>query len=177
MNKKAIKVSKSSAKRYGLPFIALAILALAALACDMQYIPPDGGSSGSSGGAPVNADEVGRVVNVIDGDTIDVDINGSVERIRYVGVNTPERDEPCYAEAKRANEAMVSGQTVSLVRDVSETDRYDRLLRFVYVGSTFVNAELVRSGWAEAVVYEPDDAHHDEFVSLESAPSTKNSPS
>jgi endonuclease YncB( thermonuclease family) len=99
------------------------------------------------------------VTDVIDGDTIDVLIDGDEYRVRYIGVNTPERDESCYQDATNANAALVSGQTVTLVRDVSETDRYGRLLRYVYVGSTFVNAELVRQGYAENVEYPPDTAN------------------
>jgi micrococcal nuclease len=122
-----------------------------------------------AGGAPGNVSETGRVTDVIDGDTIDVDVNGSVYRIRYVGVNTPERGEPCYSEARTANVGLVLNQTVSLVRDVSNTDRFDRLLRYVYVGDRNVNAELVANGWAEAVSYPPDTAQFDQFVALEQA--------
>jgi endonuclease YncB( thermonuclease family) len=56
---------------------------------------------------------------------------------------------------------------VRLERDTSETDRYDRLLRFVYVGDTFVNETLVREGWAEAVLYLPDRAQFSNFSALE----------
>lgn len=111
--------------------------------------------------------ETGRVVDVIDGDTIDVEIDGTTQRIRYVGVNTPERDEPCYQDATNANRALVEGQTVRLEIDTSDKDRYDRLLRYVYVGNTFVNAELVRGGWAEVVRYDPDDREFENFRALE----------
>ncbi len=96
--------------------------------------------------------ETALVVDVIDGDTIDVRLGGDTYRVRYIGVNTPERDEPCYFEATAANAVLVEGQTVTLVRDVSETDRYGRLLRYVYAGPVFVNAELVAQGYAEASV-------------------------
>ena len=119
--------------------------------------PASGGVSG----------DTARVVRVIDGDTIDVTLNGQEARVRYVGVNTPERDESCYSEASAANRALVNGQTVTLVRDVSETDRYGRLLRYVYVGDTFVNQQLVADGWAEVVVYPRDDANAGAFRSLE----------
>lgn len=132
-------------------------------ACSNRDFAGSGGGNSSGGGGS----ETARVVRVIDGDTIDVDLNGQRTRIRYVGVNTPERDEVCYQEAMNANRALVEGQTVRLVRDASNTDRYDRLLRFVYVGDTFVNAELVKQGYAEAVLYEPDDGFHDEFVEYE----------
>src|SRR5690606_7819614 len=90
------------------------------------------------------------VTRVIDGDTIDVRLNGRTERVRYIGVNTPERDEVCYEAATAANAALVSGQQVTLVRDVSETDSYGRLLRYVYVGDVFVHGEMVAVGFAEA---------------------------
>jgi endonuclease YncB( thermonuclease family) len=121
-----------------------------------------------SGNAPAGGEQA-QVVRVIDGDTIDVMLNGQEQRVRYVGVNTPERDEPCYSEARAANAALVQGQTVTLLRDTSETDRYGRLLRYLYVGDTFVNQQLVRDGWAEVVVYTPDDQQADAFRALEQA--------
>lgn len=135
------------------------IMAFVLTACDDVIVST---SSNSGDG------ETGRVVRVIDGDTIDVDVNGEVIRVRYVGVNTPERDEPCYQDATDANSRMVSGQIVRLVKDTSDTDRYDRPLRYVYVGDTFVNWELAKEGWAEAVLYEPDDRYYEDFKRLES---------
>ncbi len=114
------------------------------------------------------AGEEATVTRVIDGDTIDVRLdNGQVVRVRYIGIDTPERDQPCFSEATAANTALVGGQRVRLVRDVSNTDRFDRLLRYVYVGSTFVNRELVAQGWARAVVFEPDRLHYETFRELE----------
>jgi micrococcal nuclease len=120
-------------------------------------------------GAVPDFDETGRVIQIIDGDTIDVDINGSSFRVRYVGINTPERGEPCYDDATNANARLVSGQIVGLVRDHSNTDQYGRLLRYIYVGGTFVNRELITGGYAEAVKYGSDDRHWAEFVALERA--------
>jgi micrococcal nuclease len=117
--------------------------------------------------ATLPGNETARVVDVIDGDTIDVEIDGQEYRVRYIGVNTPERDETCYRDATEANADLVEDQTVRLIRDVSETDRYDRLLRYVYVGDVFVNAELVMDGYAEAVSFPPDTAYYDYFVDLE----------
>lgn len=105
--------------------------------------------------------EFASVVYVIDGDTIDVSIGGADYRVRYIGINTPERDEPCYSEATDANRALVEDQIVVLVPDVSNTDQHGRLLRYVYVGDVFVNAALVRDGWAEARRYEPDTTQYD----------------
>jgi micrococcal nuclease len=99
-----------------------------------------------------------QVIRIIDGDTIDVSSGGVTYSVRYIGINTPEMDESCGPLAKDANAALVSGQTVRLVKDVSETDRYGRLLRYVYVDDLFVNGELVLHGWADAVRYPPDTA-------------------
>jgi micrococcal nuclease len=102
----------------------------------------------------------------VDGDTIDVNLNGQIVRVRYIGMNTPESNEVCGSEATAANAALVAGRTVTMVRDVSETDRYGRLLRYVYVDGVFVNGELVAGGWADAVDYPPDTAQSGTLHSL-----------
>ncbi len=111
--------------------------------------------------------EIGRVTRVVDGDTIDVLLDGVNTRIRYLQMNTPERDQPCSRESTQANADLVAGQTVRLVPDKELVDPYDRLLRFVYVGDLLVNRELVAGGWAEVVLYPPNDARYDEFLRLE----------
>lgn len=116
--------------------------------------------------AAPSGEETAIVTNVVDGDTIDVSMNGAGYRVRYIGMDTPETGTTCGAEATAANAALVSGQTVRLVRDVSETDRYGRLLRYVYVGDTFVNGALVAGGWADAVDYPPDTAQSGTLHSL-----------
>lgn len=108
------------------------------------------------------------VTAIIDGDTIDVEINGAVYRLRYIGIDTPERGDDFYTESTEANRQLVAGQTVTLVKDVSETDRFGRLLRYVYLtDGTFVNAELVSTGYALAATYPPDVAHAEEFAQLQ----------
>jgi endonuclease YncB( thermonuclease family) len=153
-----------------------AVLCLLALsACEIVIVTPDGQSANNSGGGDssvytvnsVPSGDTATVVDVIDGDTIDVRIGSSTYRVRYVGVNTPERDEDCYRQAVDANEALVSGQTVTLVRDTSDTDRFNRLLRYVYVGNTFVNATLIQQGYGEVVVYGSDDQFSATFRQLE----------
>lgn len=111
--------------------------------------------------------EVAQVIRVIDGDTIEVELDGLSHKVRYIGMNTPEMDEFCGPEAKTLNASLVEGQTVRLVKDVSETDRFGRLLRYVYIGDIFVNAELVSLGYAGAATYPPDVAYADLFVQLE----------
>ena len=111
--------------------------------------------------------EVAQVIRVIDGDTIEVELDGVTYSVHYIGMNTPEMDEFCGPEAKDVNASLVEGQEVMLVKDISETDRYDRLLRYVHVGDIFVNAELVKLGYASAATYPPDVRYSDLFVQLE----------
>ncbi len=113
------------------------------------------------------AAEMGPVTRVVDGDTIDVMLNGVNTRIRYLQMNTPERDHPCFKDSTQANAALVMGKTVRLVADKELVDRYDRLLRFVYVDDVLVNRVLVEQGWAEVVLYPPNELHYDEFLQLE----------
>src|SRR5690349_13538593 len=85
------------------------------------------------------------VARVIDGDTIELT---SGDRVRYIGMDTPETVDPrktvqCFGkEASAANRALVEGKVVTLVPDVEDRDMYDRFLRYVYLGDTFVNLEL-----------------------------------
>ena len=102
--------------------------------------------------------QVARVVSITDGDTIRVDIDGVNYPLRYIGMDTPEPAEPYGSTAMAANRELVEGKTVILVKDVSETDVYDRLLRYVIADGVFVNYELVRQGQAQAVSYAPDTA-------------------
>ena len=117
--------------------------------------------------AATGADEIGLVTRVVDGDTIDVMLNGVNTRIRYLQMNTPERDYPCFDESGQANANLVEGKTVRLVADKELIDPFDRLLRFVYVEDVLVNRVLVEQGWAEVVLYPPNDLHYDEFLQLE----------
>jgi endonuclease YncB( thermonuclease family) len=148
-------------------FILLAVIGVTA--CDSQAKTNNGGNV-----VTIPEGEIAQVTRVIDGDTIDVSLNGQTMRVRYVGMNTPERDEPCYSDATQANSDLVAGKTVTLVTDTSNTDRYDRLLRYVYADGVFVNEELVREGYAEVVVYPPDDAFYDDFLALEKSATAAN---
>ena len=112
-----------------------------------------------------------RVVRVVDGDTIVVEMEERLYRVRYIGIDTPETHHPSEGanylgyEAGDANLALVGeGTTIVLQRDISETDIYDRLLRYVWVGDTLVNAELVRMGLARVRFYPPDVLYEDEIM-------------
>jgi micrococcal nuclease len=103
-----------------------------------------------------------QVVEVVDGDTIKVDIDGTTYTVRYIGIDTPETKHPSEPvqwmgpEATAANRRLVDGKTILLERGISNTDQYRRLLRYVYVGDLFVNEELVRQGFAQVRTYPPD---------------------
>ena len=112
--------------------------------------------------------QTGRVVSVVDGDTIHVNIEGVVYSVRYIGMDTPEQGDYCSWAGTGRNSELVAGQTVTLVSDVSETDQYDRLLRYVLAGNVFVNYQLVSEGYAHVDSYPPDVACIDTFRSAES---------
>ena len=150
--------------------LKLGLLVFLLVACDLLPAPPATQDEVLAPDAPQlpNApSETAVVTDVIDGDTITVLLDGRSYRVRYIGIDTPERDEACFAAATDANAAYVSGQTVRLVQDTSNTDRYDRLLRYVYVDEVLVNAELVAGGWAESKRYQPDDELYDYLEELE----------
>ncbi len=150
--------------------LALVLAAcLFAAACSMSIGPAAPPPNAGTGLAlpDLSAAETAQVVQIVDGDTIDVLMDGTEYRVRYVGVNTPERDQTCYGEATAANTALVSGQSVRMLRDESDTDQYGRLLRYIFVGDRFVNAELIANGWAEAVEYNPDRRYTADFRALE----------
>lgn len=104
-----------------------------------------------------------KIVRVIDGDTIEIETG---QKVRYIGIDRPELHHPkkpvqCFAqEAMLKNKEIVEGKTVTLEKDVSETDKYGRLLRYVKIGSPsaelFVNDYLVKEGYAYAATFPPD---------------------
>ena len=110
------------------------------------------------------------VVRVIDGDTI---LLSNGEKVRYIGINTPEVHHPTrgkepYGEvAAEANRRLVEGKTVRLEFDVRQRDKYGRLLAYVYVDGQMVNRTLVRDGYAEVATYPPNVRHQDEFLKLQ----------
>jgi len=125
---------------------------------------------------PSGAPQTGTVVHVTDGDTIKVkmDADGQTYTIRYIGMDTPENTttlEYYGPESTVKNSELVSGKQVILYKDTSETDRYDRLLRYVFVGDMFINYELVAQGYATSLRYAPDTACADLFDAAERAAS------
>lgn len=119
--------------------------------------------------ALVASNEV-RVVRVIDGDTFEIE---GGERVRLIGIDTPESVKPnapveCYGkEASEYLKSLVEGKMVRLERDRTERDRYARLLRYAYLEDVFINEKLVREGYAESVEYRPDTKFQDRLDEAE----------
>ena len=111
-----------------------------------------------------------EVIRVIDGDTVELK-NG--ERLRYNDIDTPETVHPskpieCYGpEASKKNKELVEGETILVELGDPEKDRYGRLLGYVYIDDLFVNAELVRGGYAEVNSYGNPGSKIVELINIE----------
>lgn len=111
------------------------------------------------------------VIKVVDGDTIDIE---NKNRIRLLGVDTPERGSCYYKEAKIFLKDLVENEDIRIEKDISGTDRYDRLLRYVYIPAgdpqdddVFVNELLLRQGFARTFAQAPDNRYRDLFASAQ----------
>lgn len=121
--------------------------------------------------------EQAKVAKVIDGDTIEIDLSGEVKKIRYIGVDTPETVDPrrpvgCFGkQASDENKRLVEGRSVWLEKDVSDTDKFGRLLRYVYIDVDskllFLNDYLVRNGFARTATFPPDVKYSQRFLEAE----------
>src|SRR4051794_23567305 len=129
------------------------------------------------GGGPGPAGSEGVVTRVVDGDTVHVAVGGHDETVRYIGIDTPESVKPgtpvqCFAHAaSAANGRLVDGQRVRMRYDAEQRDRYGRLLAYVYRerDGAFVNAELVREGYARTLTIPPNDRFAQRFSALAQA--------
>jgi len=113
------------------------------------------------------------VKRVVDGDTIEIAIGGKTERVRMIGVDTPETKHPtkgveCYGpEASAYTEQLLpTGTALRVERDIEARDKYGRLLLYVYIADSnvFVNLDLVMNGYARPMVFEPNTAHKADFA-------------
>ncbi len=122
--------------------------------------------------------EKASVTRVVDGDTIDVSINGAPFTVRFVGMDTPETVDPrrpvgCFGkEASNETKSLLTGKTVILQKDISNTDKYKRILRYIYLPLEdgtylFVNDFLVREGFAKVYTYPPDVKYDQRFKEAE----------
>ncbi|MCO8126013.1 lamin tail domain-containing protein [Acidimicrobiia bacterium EGI L10123] len=157
--------------------VLVSLLALAG--CGTTTSEPETGASSSTSESttttsaspgtdpPTPAGDGARVVEVVDGDTIRVEVAGQQESVRLIGINTPERGECLSDEATGRLQDLVAGQTVELVVDRTDRDQYGRLLRHVEVAGVDVGAELVRSGHALAREYPPDTGRSEAYAAAQ----------
>ena len=112
---------------------------------------------------------VGVVVGVTDGDTISILIDGVTYRLRLIGIDCPESGQSFFYDSAAHMSKLVEGKTVVLVRDISDTDNYGRLLRYVIAGNTFVNYQIVIDGYAYTDTYPPDVACSSTFTEAQAS--------
>lgn len=172
--------------------VALSLVAVCVSACartsstgpTTQFVPampatqaPAARADGSPD-RPTGPTETASLVRVVDGDTIRVIVDGVEERVRYIGIDTPELNETSqatpepYAEAATAaNARLLSEGRLVLEKDVSERDRYGRLLRDIWVEEdgtwTLVNLALVAEGYAQVSTYPPDVRYIDDLLATQ----------
>jgi micrococcal nuclease len=168
-------VSNRSALRWAALFVLLAFVGAGGLGLFRDTGSGDGqrGDLGPGRGKLART-MTGRVVRVVDGDTVHVRLDHPREEqtVRYIGIDTPESVKPgepvqCYAKAASAfNERLVEGRKVRLELGRERFDRYGRLLAYVFVGRLFVNAELVRRGYARTLTIPPNDDRAPLFARL-----------
>jgi len=139
------------------------------LASGLLILRPWEAHGGSEGPTKARA----FVIRAVDGDTIEARIDGRLEDVRYIGVDTPETVKPdtpvqCFGpRASAFNHHLVEGRRVRLVFGVERRDVYGRLLAYVYLGQRFVNAMLVRRGLARSLTIPPNDRFSPLFRRLE----------
>lgn len=149
---------------------------IAGIVDSKQEIPPQPSTSSPDSKAenkqePSDNFDWYYVQRVIDGDTIELTTG---ETVRYIGIDTPESVHPdkavmCYGlESAQINRQLIEGKNVRLQKDISEKDKYDRLLRYVYLeDGTFINLYLVQNGYATSYSYPPDLKYQDLFREAE----------
>jgi len=109
-----------------------------------------------------------RVIKVIDGDTIEL---SDKRKVRYIGINSFEMNDKrkgtkCLADkSAEANRILVENKEVEMEKDISETDKYGRLLRYLWIDGVMINEELVNKGWAEVSTFPPDIKYLEELQS------------
>jgi len=111
------------------------------------------------------------VTEIVDGDTIKAEVNGTAETIRLLHINTPEKQEKCYQEAKDRLKELIENKTVWLERDMQDEDKYDRKLRYIFLSQNlnpqdyndFVNLMIIREGYASLLIIEPNTRYQAKF--------------
>jgi micrococcal nuclease len=151
--------------------VLLLIAGLALLLFEQGEEP--GRSGGDDDAAAGTGEVVTTVTRVVDGDTVEVELEGETEDVRYIGVDTPESVAPgepveCFGErAAEVNRRLVEGRRVRLVLGAERRDRYGRLLAYVFADEMLVNAELLRRGFARTLAIPPNTDRAERFDRLE----------
>lgn len=132
------------------------------------------GWDGDTNTASINDSMTAKVTRVVDGDTIVVDFNGKEERVRLIGVDTPESVHPDATKnveygkvASEFTKSKLEGKEVKLEIDIQERDRYGRLLAYVYLDGKMFNKTLLEEGYAQIATYPPNVKYVDVFTELE----------
>lgn len=157
----------------------LICIAVLATAC-RSASPP---ASSNSTAAQVAFGRNATMISVVDGDTIDVNVGGHRERVRLIGIDTPETKKPntpvqCYGpEATKFTKSLLpADEALHLERDVVARDDYGRILAYVYLAGDgqFINLTIIRNGYARPLTIPPNVAHADEFVAASRAAQADN---
>lgn len=176
------KSARRPVKKKAVFVLVAGAIAAASLFVSQHAKQPCRHGPAGDGGASAACDEA-LVERVVDGDTLRL---ASGERVRLIGIDTPEmhESEKLYRDSRRSGrdaktiqalgrrsyaftKKLVEGKTVRLEFDVEKRDKYDRLLAYVYLpDGTFVNAEIIKQGYASVMTYPPNVKHTDEFLRL-----------
>jgi micrococcal nuclease len=130
-------------------------------------LPPQGGQTDVAKIAHA------KIIKVVDGDTVEIDLDGHTERVRLIGVNTPETKHPtkpieCFGPEASAymTQLLPKGAQLRIERDVEARDRYGRMLLYLYLDSDnlFINLDLISRGYGTPMSIEPNTFHRNDFV-------------
>lgn len=105
--------------------------------------------------------DIVKVTKVIDGDTIEIEDG---KRVRYIGIDTPEKENCYFYESTKRNKELVEGKVIKLEKDISQTDKYGRFLRYVYIDDLLINEALVKEGFAQVATFPPDIKYKNRFL-------------
>ncbi len=157
-----VRINKTTQMRGVITTFAV-LIGLASCSGSSQLLPPLQGEQA----------DLGKIAHVIDGDTVDIDIDGRTERVRLIGVDTPETKHPtkpieCFGPEASAylTQLLPKGTAVRIERDVEARDRYGRMLLYLYLGSNdlFINLDLVARGFGTPMSIEPNTFYRNDFV-------------
>jgi len=160
-------------------FIILGLMTSGDDVADQTYVPATEQPAEVSAPVTENKEPVDNAANnkqtavvsfVVDGDTVEISTG---ERVRLLGIDAPEKGNPYYTESRNKLSELVFNKTVTMEKDITDKDRYSRLLRYLYVGSSLINLEMVKQGYASVYTYPPDVKYNDVLLSTEREAKTK----